>query len=42
MEFGLLLLGFMEFLQNNNHQAVHKMKCISNIFIYYYFIMALS
>ena len=28
MEFGLRSLGFMEFLQNNNHQAVNKMKGI--------------
>ena len=26
MEFGLWPLGFVEFLQNNNHQAVNKMK----------------
>ena len=26
MEFSLWTLGFMEFLQNNNHQAVNKMK----------------
>ena len=26
MEFSLRPLGFMEFLQNNNHQAVKKMK----------------
>ena len=26
MEFSLRPLGFMEFLQNNNHQAVNKMK----------------
>ena len=26
MEFSLRPLGFMEFLQNNNHQAVSKMK----------------
>ena len=30
MEFSLRLLGFMEFLQNNNHLAVNKMKCIEN------------
>ena len=29
MEFSLQPLGFMEFLQNNNHQTVNKMK--SNI-----------
>ena len=26
MEFSLRPLGFMEFLQNNNHLAVNKMK----------------
>ena len=26
MEFSLRPLGFMEFLQNNSHQAVNKMK----------------
>ena len=26
MEFSLWPLGFMELLQNNNHQAVNKMK----------------
>ena len=31
MEFRLRTLGFMEFfLQNNNHQAVKKMKWIEN------------
>ena len=30
MEFGVRPLGFMEFLQNNNHQAVNKMKWIEN------------
>ena len=30
MEFRLRILGVMEFLQNNNHQAVKKMKCIKN------------
>ena len=28
MEFRLRPLGFMEFLQSNNHQAVKKMKWI--------------
>ena len=28
MEFSLRPLGFMEFLQNNNDQAVNKMKWI--------------
>ena len=31
MEFRLQPLGFMEFLQNNNHQAVKKMKWIEKI-----------
>ena len=30
MEFSLRPLGFMEFLQNNNHQAVNKMNWIEN------------
>ena len=30
MEFSLQPLGFMEFLQNNNHQAINKMKWIAN------------
>ena len=30
MEFSLRPLGFMEFLQNNNHQTVNKMKWIEN------------
>ena len=30
MEFSLQTLGFMEFLQHNNHQAVNKMKKIEN------------
>ena len=30
MEFRLQLLGFMKFLQNNNNQAVKKMKWIEN------------
>ena len=30
MEFRLRPLGFMEFLQNNNHHTVKKMKGIEN------------
>ena len=30
IEFGLWPLGFMELLQNNNHPAVNKIKCIEN------------
>ena len=30
MEFRLQPLGFMDFFQNNNHQAVKKMKWIEN------------
>ena len=30
MEFSLRPLGFMQFLQNNNHQAVNEMKWIEN------------
>ena len=30
VEFRLRPLGFMEVLQNNNHQAVNKMKWIEN------------
>ena len=28
MEFGLRPVGFMEFLQNNNYQAVNKKHCL--------------
>ena len=31
MELRLRPLGFMEFLQNNNHQTVNKMKCTGGI-----------
>ena len=34
MEFGLQPLGFMEFLQNNNHQAVYKILLTDYIYIY--------
>ena len=30
MEFRLQPLGFMGFLQNNNHQAINKIKWIEN------------
>ena len=30
MEFSQRPLGFMQFLQNNNHQAVNEMKWIEN------------
>ena len=37
MEFSLRLLGFMKFLQNNNHQAVNK----TFIHIYIYLLLLL-
>ena len=36
MEFCLRFLGFIKFLQNNNHQAVNKMKCVEKRKILYF------
>ena len=41
MEFGLRPLGFMEFLQNNNHEAVNKMKFHGIKYTYLIFIYLL-
>ena len=38
MEFSLWPLGFMEFLQNNNHQAVKNLSIIIIIIYIYIYI----
>ena len=41
MEFSLRLLGFMEFSQNNNHQAVNKFHGIKYIDVIYIYLLSL-